>query len=253
MTATLLLQWHYLVFLLPLGVAILLLVLSTLRLGAHRAGGHSGHHAHAVGFRHAAGSGHNHGHGATGHRYAGGSAKAAHGRASHARHSDGKGDGDRGEGVSLMGLLLTVIGVGRAPLPIVLQMFFLFWGVVGILANQILLPNVTNPMLSQALPSLGAAFWLGLIGARVGAEIFGNVMPQEETSVISREALFGMTGKVVFPVTETAGRVHIYDDNQTLHDEPCHIPVGHSPIAKGRPVLVADRDEKGVLIVEELP
>jgi hypothetical protein len=185
-------------------------------------------------------------------RHAAGQAKAAHGRTHHARAANGK-DSDRSEGVSALGLLLTLIGVGRAPLPIVLQMFCLCWGVAGILANQILLPHVTNPTFTQALPSIGAAFWLGLIGARIGAEIFGQVMPQEETSVVSRDALYGMTGRVVFPVTETGGRVHVYDENQTLHDEPCHALPGQGPIAKGRSVLVADRDDKGVLVVEELP
>jgi hypothetical protein len=247
MAAALLLQWHYLVFLLPLGVAILLLVLSTLRFGAHRGGGNSGHHG--AGLRHGVG-GHHQGHGVG--RHAGGQAKAAHGRAHHPRSANGK-DGDRGEGVSALGLLLTLIGVGRAPLPIVLQMFFLCWGVAGILANQILLPNVSNPTFAQVLPSLGTAFWLGLIGSRIGAELFGQVMPQEESSVVSRDSLFGMTGRVVFPVTETGGRVHIYDENNTLHDEPCRVPSGQAAIAKGRPVLVADRDEKGVLVVEELP
>jgi hypothetical protein len=242
MTAALLLQWHYLIFLLPLGVAVLLLVLSTLRLGAHRVGGHGGHHTHA--------SGHHHSHGSV--RHAGGQAKTAHGWAQHGRGVTGK-NGDRGEGVSALGLLLTLIGVGRAPLPIVLQMFCLCWGVAGILANQILLPNVTNPTFAQALPSLGAAFWLGLIGARIGAEIFGQVMPREESSVVSRDSLFGMTGRVVFPVTETGGRVHVYDENNTLHDEPCRVSPGQAAIAKGRSVLVADRDEKGVLVVEELP
>ena len=38
---------------------------------------------------------------------------------------------------------------------------------------------------------------------------------------MSRDGLFGLTGQVVFPVSAASGRIHIYDEHGTLHDEMC--------------------------------
>lgn len=61
-----------------------------------------------------------------------------------------------------------------------------------------------------------------------------------------------LTGKAIFPVTTTTGRLHLYDGNGTLHEHPCRVVVGAEPIAKGVRVRVVDKDSKtGALMVEE--
>ena len=78
------------------------------------------------------------------------------------------------------------------------------------------------------------------------------MIPPEESLDVSREELYGLTGEVAFPVSETAGRIRIYDPHGSLHDETCRIATGHTPIAKGRFAMVLDRDTQGNLIVEEV-
>jgi hypothetical protein len=250
MSASILFEWHYLVFLLPLGVSVLLLVLSLLRLG-HR-GGHSRH----GGVRHTGSSTSRMGPSGvrTAHHHGSAGAKPVH-SAGKPAHTGIRSQGTKGKISEVshpQSPLLTLLGIGRAPLPMIVQMFALCWGVVGILTNQMLLPHTPSPTLLQMLPSLTAALVGGLVGGRLSAEIIGRLMPREESSAVSRDALYGLSGRVVFPVDTRNGRVHIYDEHNTLHDERCRVVAGHAPIGKGRSVLVVDRDRNGILLVEEL-
>src|SRR5579871_4473240 len=135
--AELLMQWYYLIFLLPLGVSAVLLLLSSVRMG-HHSGVHGGHTApggngissgHAS---HGAVGGHSGaGHGPSGGGHAGSHASSHHATthqaASHGHTGKGGGhrttDSARHDLASPAGMLLRAMGVGRAPLPMVLEAF----------------------------------------------------------------------------------------------------------------------------------
>ncbi|HZT42699.1 MAG TPA: hypothetical protein VFA07_11090 [Chthonomonadaceae bacterium] len=259
--ATLLLQWHYLIFLLPLGTALLLLLLSSLRLGHHTG---PGGHGHVAAHGHAAVHGHAAPHGA---HAAGGHAGPAHGHATataggHAQphgaaaRPGGKAhptaNGTKENIITPAGLLLGLLGFGRAPAPMVLEAFCIAWGLCGFWANEFLVRTPT-PSLLQMLPSLGIALGGGIVGSRLAAELLSRVLPKEESFAVSQQELFGLTGAIAFPVSEEAGRIHIYDSFGTLHDEMCRVPSGHPPIEKGHRAIVVDMDTQGRLIVEEIP
>jgi hypothetical protein len=256
--ANLLLQWQYLIYLLPLAISALLLLLSSLRLG-HRGG--QGHgirlHAPAGGHGHSGMQGHG-GLGRFGHHGQGG---AAHGpRLHHApavRARVGKVEvqrhGENKENLTVStNLMLQITGADRAPLAMIIEAFCLVWGVVGYWANQYTV-QAANPTFRQMLPSLGIALGGGIIGARIAAEIIARVMPQDESQDVSRDGLFGLTGRIAFPVSDSAGRIHVHDEHGTLHDETCRVAPGHGCIPKGHKALVIDMDAQGRLIVEEVP
>jgi len=255
--ATILLQWHYLIFLLPLGMALLLLLLSSLRLGHH-----SGHGAHAVTHGHAAVHGHAAPHGthATGapagpshaHGAAGAHAQPHGAAARPGGHSHPTANGTKENLLTPAGLLLGLLGFGRAPAPMVLEAFCIAWGQCGFWANEFLLRTPT-PSLLQMLPSLGIALAGGIVGSRLAAELLSRVLPKEESCAVSQQELFGLTGSVAFPISEEGGRIHIYDSFGTLHDEVCRVSPGHPPIEKGHRAIVVDMDTQGRLIVEEIP
>lgn len=257
---TTLLQWHYILFLLPLGMALFMLLLSSLHFGHHHAGhgghGHLGAHGHAAVHGHAAPHSGHAAHGAAAHGHSAHSAYAP----GHARAAGGTKGGNgkdstnsvRDPVVSPAGVLLGLIGVGRAPLPMVLEAFCIGWGLCGFWANELLV-RTPNPSLLQMLPSVGIALAGGLIGARLASELIARLLPQEESLVVSHEALFGMIGSITFPASADAGRIHIYDEFGTLHDETCRVAAGHPPIEKGHRALVVDMDMQGRLIVEEVP
>ncbi len=270
-----LLEWQYMIFLLHCFIAAFLLLLSSLRLG-HR-GGHHGVHGHAVVHghsgapaahtAHSAGAGAAHGHGHATHAqgpsdHATGHDSQAH-PAPHAHHHPtlrariGKvevsRDGPNKENITIStNFVLHIIGADRAPLLMILEAFCLVWGIAGYWANQFLL-HADNPTFAQMAPSLAIAFGGGVIGARMAAEIIVRAMPQDETQIVSREGLFGLTGKIAFPVSATTGRIHIYDEHGTLHDELCRVAPDHPTIEKGHRALVVDMDAQGHLIVEEVP
>ena len=229
MNASLFLQWHYLIFLLPFGIAVLLLLLSSVRVGGH----HGRAHAHAGGGMRAHGNG--------GHA-------PRHGHAvRHGHAAKGSRQGETGP----LGMLLGTLGFRKAPLPIVLSSFFLVWGFSGTWGNQLLL-HTSRPTLGQILPSIAVALLGAMIGGRFAAELIARILPPDETSVVSQDALFGLTGRIAFPVSETSGRIRVYDEFGTLHDESCRVAPDHPPIEKGRTALIVDRDPKGRLIVEEM-
>lgn len=251
MTTETLLSWYYIVFWLPMLASALLILLSSLRLGHHHGVRHSGP-GHAGGhMRVAAHSGAGHGqHGAGGirHHTVAAARHAGAGRA--AKNNEAAqitASHHYGQDNSFLGML----GAGKAPLPIVLQSFFLFWGFFGFWADRLFIQG-PDAAAYRALPSLGIALVAGVLGARGTAELVARILPTDETAVMSREGLFGLTGEITFPVTETAGRIFVYDEYGTLHDESCRVASGHPAIEKGHKAIVLDCDQKGHLIVKEI-
>lgn len=254
MNPALLLHWHYVIFLAPSIVSALLLIFSSVRLG-HHTRGHAGRSA-APSARHSAGHVRSHAGSGSGSKHA---RSAAHGAKPAAKQAAGRHASKQSAqaphghtGRSLKEVAAALTGIDRAPLPLVLQAFGLVWGVSGCLANQALLPGIAEPTAAQLAPVLAIAGASGIIGARIAAEIIARALPQEETLAISRESLYGLTGKVAYPVSETSGRVMLYDDHGSLHDETCRVTPGSTAIERGRTVMVMDRDPKGYLIVEEI-
>lgn len=251
--ATMLLQWHYLIFLLPMGIAALLLLLSSLRLGHHGGhGGHGGHHAHGPALR-----GHAPGHSAP---HTGANGHSAHARSAAPGHSAGaknaspagqKGNDHRPHITVTNHLVLNLTGANRAPLAMILEAFLLIWGVVGLWAHQ-LMAHAEQPSPRQIGLLVSIALAGGVVGARVAAGLIGRFMPQDETLIVSRNELIGLTGTIVFAAGRTSGRIHVYDGFGTLHDEMCRVAPGHLTIEKGRQAIVLDMDAQGNLLVEEM-
>jgi membrane protein implicated in regulation of membrane protease activity len=148
-------------------------------------------------------------------------------------------------------LVLNLTGANKAPMAMILEAFLLIWGAVGLSAHQ-LLAQTAQPSPRQILLLVGIALVGGAVGARVAASLIGRFMPQDETLIVSRNELIGLTGTIVFAAGQTSGRIHIYDGFGTLHDEMCRVAPGHLTIEKGRQAMVLDMDTQGRLLVEEL-
>jgi membrane protein implicated in regulation of membrane protease activity len=228
-----LLDPNNLVFLLPFGVGVLM-ILTTAFAGA-RPGGHS--HAHA----HGGGHGHAHGGPAHGHAHVGHASTHGHGHGHGARPPvSGSGKPAR---VSGSGLLVSFLGLNQAPLPVLLSTFLLGWGFCGFWAGQ---------LFHSALPlSLTAAALGGFLIARVAAGLTSRLMPPDTTSAVSRPQLLGLTGHAACPIDESVGRVLVYDAFGTLHDESCRLEKGELPIEKGSQVLLIDYDDRRRLFLVE--
>lgn len=206
-TGSQLLQWHYMIFLLPLVLAAFFLLLSVVRPGRHS------RHRHGAAPKQSAVS-------------------------------------KSGAPPTLLPLLLRLLGVDKVPLPLFLELFCLLFGIAGFWANRFLLGEIPNPSFWQVLPSLGIALGVALLGSRLATGLVARLMPRDESTARSQSSLFGATGTIVFPTTETTGRIHIYDSYGTLHDESCRTAPGMPSLPKGSQAQVRDITPEGRLIVE---
>jgi len=236
-----------------MGVAALLLLLSTLRLGHHGGhGGHGGHHPHGPALRtHAPGPAAPH---ASAHGHAPHTAHGTNGHsaASKSAGSAGQKSNDSRPNIHVTNhLILNLTGANRAPLAMILEAFLLIWGACGLWAHQ-LMAHAEQPSLRQIAMLCGIALVGGVVGARVAAGFIGRFMPQDETLIVSRNELIGLVGTVVFAASQTSGRIHVYDSFGTLHDETCRVAPGHLTIEKGRKAMVLDMDTDGRLVIEEM-
>jgi len=264
-------EWYYLIYLIPGGAALFILLSSVLG-GHHRLGGHAhvgAHHAslpghvavHAAlpqishGGAHAAlpQAGHSHG------------VQAAHSPASHTHAAhNGNAQGEQKssrdqandatythEHPKVPATLGSFFGIGRVPITMVWGSLFLGWGMFGIYGTAFWSGAAHTPFLFVPFGALS-----GLIGAvlagRFTAVLGARMLPETESFAVTSVELFGCRGNVVYPVDSKHGRVHVYDAHGTLHEKEARTTGGTIP--RGRSVIVLDFDEEADrLIVEEAP
>jgi hypothetical protein len=241
------LHWYYLIYGLPAAIAVLFFLMTGLggHLGGHAHAGHGGLHLHA----HPGGA---HGAAAAGHAHAPTGAHPATHPTTHAASGHHGHPEERpmpGVGQQLLGFF----GVGRAPVTIVLGSLLIGWGLFGMAVTDWLQHGLRLPPALFIAPSLAAASVGAVLSAKLFGEITAKLMPQDESYAIPREGLLGLTGKVVYPVSETGGRVHVFDQFRTLHVASARVSAGQPSLAKGTEVIVASLDpEHGYLLVEPL-
>ncbi len=230
-----LLQWQTIIFLVPFGVASLLLALTAMR---PRHG--SGHIAHAAS-HHAAG---------------GGAHRAAAGAAHHTSHGHHAGTSTRTQGARgktdnapTPPSLAHILGFDEVPAIVLVESFFVAWGVGGLLANQSQ-PGSQGGVPHSIVLSITCAAAAGTVGTLVAGQMLSRLLPRDENLAVEKNNLFGATGEVAYTVTKTGGRILVYDQYGTLHDEMCTLAEGHQPIQKGQRARISDIDSNGKFVVE---
>ncbi len=218
-----LLDWYNAIFFVPMIVSALLLALSSLRIGGHG-------HNRGIGHIHGGGMPHARLHISLGPRHHPGPVRvgSANGK-SVSRENPAEINAmaaDLPHHLSpFRSMIAGLFGVGRAPLIIVAELYFLAFGLIGMLVNGTFIHS-NHPLVFAVLPSLGIALVGAALFARISAAAFTRIMPDESTAVLSRDSLFGLSGTVTYPVSATGGRVHLYDEFGTLHDESCRTAPG---------------------------
>ncbi len=148
--------------------------------------------------------------------------------------------------------LLGFFGVGRAPVPIVLGSLMIGWGLFGIGATELLHPVLLDPVFFIG-PTLLVAGCGALLTAKLFGEIAARLVPDDESCAISRDGLLGLSGRVVYPVSRSGGRVQVYDQFRTLHTEPARVAPGSADIDRGTYIVVVSMDaDRRYLIVEPI-
>jgi membrane protein implicated in regulation of membrane protease activity len=161
-------------------------------------------------------------------------ADAEHGDAEH-------GNADHGDSFSP----LSFLGIGKAPLLVVLMILFASVGLVGWLLN-----GVSQAVLG-AFPGLLVCITLpvaGLVGTLLtsrAARLIGQLMPPLTTTASRAQALVGMTGTVTSPfVDEKYGMVRLRDAGSTMITIFATTEEAQ-PIPRGEQVLLVSYDATG--------
>jgi membrane protein implicated in regulation of membrane protease activity len=108
---------------------------------------------------------------------------------------------------------MVALGVGQAPVFLLLQILVLFWGLIGISLHQLL--NAGGPgALAWSIPVTLA---LSVFLTRGFAAAAGRLFKPNETAALRRDEIVGRTGRVVYAVTADEGTVNVRDQHGTLH------------------------------------
>jgi hypothetical protein len=211
-----LLQWWNLIFLLPAVAALLYLLL--LAIGAIPMEGYDGDiHAHVDTDIDVHADAH----------------LDFHPDAAHAAHAAGE---------PFLGAL-SLIGVGRVPLSLVLMSVCFLWGFFGWAGNQVFRSLLGSPALF-IWPSLALALVGSTALTRVLAGGLGRLLPAKESYGASARELVGRIASVRYPLSESRGSVQLYDAFGALHDVPARVLPGEAAIPAGERVILWRFDER---------
>jgi hypothetical protein len=132
---------------------------------------------------------------------------------------------------------LTLFGIGRVPISVLLCSFLVLFGGIGLISNQVF-ASVRLPPVAYFWPSLGIAGVSGLIVTGRLAAFMAKHMPSVETVKITRRDLVGRIGTSVYGVDEKSGQVQVRDRHGNLHRIAARTAGGR--IEPGKDVLLEE-------------
>jgi membrane protein implicated in regulation of membrane protease activity len=141
--------------------------------------------------------------------------------------------------------LLSVIGLGRVPMTIIIMTGTLLFGGIGICGNILLGP--ASFLLSLLTASVGSLLLTGFI-----ARVIGRLIPSTETAAIGRDSLCGKVATVTLGGSRGFAMAHILDEHGTLHQIACDTDSGIVLKAQDKVVVVSHDDATGRFFVAPL-
>ena len=131
--------------------------------------------------------------------------------------------------------VLAWLGIGRAPLMVLLTVGLLAFGITGLLLRPVV----------GALVALAIAVVASLLATSGSGRVLARYMPTSETYARRRDALVGCMGTARLAVTRTFGVAQIRDESGTLHEVRCRIDAVDDgvTIAKGSPLVIVDYED----------
>ena len=138
--------------------------------------------------------------------------------------------------------MLTFLGVGRAPVGLVLMILLMTWGCIGFITNNAVRPLVPSDWM-VALASLPLAGVGSVLFTSGIARLVARYMPSTETSAHKRRELCGLVGEALSPITPPFGMAVVRDRHGNRFQVACHTGADGPTIGKGEPVLLVRFDE----------
>jgi len=134
--------------------------------------------------------------------------------------------------------LLSAVGIGRAPLGVVLMVALLLFGTVGF-AAKLLLSDVSSSLLATVVAGASAmVVAVGLTG--VTARTVGRLVPPVESYADAHGLLVGTVGTIELSTGDHGAIARVTDRSGTLHKIQCRSDGGS--LEKGMRVLIIEHD-----------
>ena len=150
-------------------------------------------------------------------------------------------DSDVGAGDAFKAL--SILGVGKVPLSIILIAMLLLWGALGWLTNNVL-EDLLQTSSAYAAISMAVAFIGSLLLTSLLSKALVRLVPTSETYASSFYDLIGHVGTALHDVDANFGRVRVLNAHNTLIDVTCVVDTEESSIPEGSKVLLYDYDPK---------
>jgi hypothetical protein len=135
---------------------------------------------------------------------------------------------------------LTWLGLGKAPLSILLMVLLMTWGMTGFFVNAGLWPKLGGwvPLASLPLATIASVALTHLIG-----RLFARIMPPDAGAAPRRASLVGTVGEALFNIDQKFGMAIVRGARGEVFQLPCRVFEDRDPIRKGDKVLLVDYDK----------
>lgn len=165
-------------------------------------------------------------------------------------HVEGHGADEVAPGSVLAGAL-SLLGVGRVPLSIVLMVLMLIWGTIGFFSNMLLWEKYQNETILLAV-SIPLAFMVSVLGTRLITSAVARWLPTHETYVQRRHELLGAIGEAILPIDSTFGMAAVRDVYGDLFHIGCRLHPNQPALEKGSKVkLIAYNGKQKIYYVTQ--
>jgi len=142
-------------------------------------------------------------------------------------------DQDHTGGGSALMAALNFIGVGRAPLSMVLMILMLSWGTIGFCTNRLM----DNRPLDQSVPAAIVIAGLGSIFiTKFVSSLVARFLPTTESYARRRHELLGSLAEALYPIDAKFGMAVGRDDRGERFEVACRTEADQPIIPKGSPV-----------------
>jgi hypothetical protein len=143
--------------------------------------------------------------------------------------------------------LLSLLGIGRVPLSVLLMTWLMSFGMAGTTVNM-----ASGPWLpGHGVISLFIAFAAAIVVGGVVARFVGKHIPSTETYTVSKADLIACDGVAATTITPSSGGADIQDDGGSRHRVSAVTVSGE--IQRGTKVHVISYGGDNSYVVEQLP
>jgi len=150
-------------------------------------------------------------------------------------------DVTHGHGETFLSTAMSVLGIGRVPLTILIMLALLIFGGLGVMSNMVLEPLISLPII-YGLVSLGIAFFGMLFLTGQAARLLARIMPTNESYNVTARDFIGVSGRAVTSVSAASqGTAQIRDHEGNVHNVQCVTDDGIE-IAAHDDIVVMDYD-----------